>query len=93
MKTNSIKLITLVTKKIMLQKKILNYQEMIKDIDELIDEDVNNKSNLEDFELIFKKLINDFKDILIDDDELLSNNKMACDVSCNELLPPFTGNN
>ena len=69
MKINSIKLITLVTKKIMLQKKILKYQEMIKDIDELIEQDVNNKSNLEDFELIFKKLINDFKDILIDDDE------------------------
>ena len=69
MKTNSIKLITLVSKKIILQKKILNYQEMIKDIDELIEQDVNNKSNLEDFELIFKKLITDFKDILIDDED------------------------
>ena len=69
MKTNSIKLITLVSKKIILQKKRLNYQEMIKDIDELIEQDVNNKSNLEDFELIFKKLITDFKDILIDDED------------------------
>ena len=42
---------------------------MIKDIDELIEQDVNNKSNLEDFELIFKKLITDFKDILIDDED------------------------
>ena len=31
MKTNSIKIITLAAKKIMLQKKILKYQEMIKD--------------------------------------------------------------
>jgi hypothetical protein len=37
MRTNSIKLITLVTKKIMLQKKILKYNEMIEDIDELIE--------------------------------------------------------
>jgi hypothetical protein len=42
MKTNSIKLITLVSKKLMLQKKILNYNEMIKDIDILIESDVNN---------------------------------------------------
>jgi hypothetical protein len=69
MKTNSIKLITLVAKKIMLQKKILNYQQMVKDIDELINEDINNSSNLEDFEVIFKKLIFDFKDILLDDEE------------------------
>ena len=74
MKTNSIKLITLVSKKIMLQKKIFKYNEMITDIDELINEDINNKSNLEDFELIFKKLITDFKDILLDDEE--SNNKI-----------------
>jgi hypothetical protein len=75
MKTNSIKLITLVSKKIMLQKKIFKYNEMITDIDELINEDINNKSNLEDFELIFKKLITDFKDILLDEDEE-SNDKM-----------------
>ena len=53
----------------MLQKKILNYQQMVKDIDELINEDINNSSNLEDFEVIFKKLIFDFKDILLDDEE------------------------
>ena len=69
MKNNSIKLITLVTKKIMLQKKILKYNEMIEDIDELIESDINNKSNFEDFELIFKKLVRDFRDILDDDDD------------------------
>ena len=69
MKNNSIKLITLVTKKIMLQKKILKYNEMIGDIDELIESDINNKSNFEDFELIFKKLVHDFRDILDDDDD------------------------
>ncbi len=75
MRTNSIKLITLVTKKIMLQKKILKYNEMIEDIDELIETDINNKSSFEDFELIFKKLAHDFRDIL-DDDEDGENSKM-----------------
>ena len=69
MRTNSIKLITLVTKKIMLQKKILKYNEMIGDIDELIESDINNKSNFEDFELIFKKLVHDFRNVLYDDEE------------------------
>jgi hypothetical protein len=41
MKTNSKKIITLAAKKIMLQKKILKYQEMIKDIDEAIEDDIN----------------------------------------------------
>ena len=54
MKTNSIKLVTLVCKKLMLQKKILKYNEMLKDVEELIESDINNKSNFEDFELIFK---------------------------------------
>ena len=69
MKTNSIKIITLAAKKIMLQKKILKYQEMLKDIDEVIEDDITYKSNFEDFDLIFKKLVFDFKDILNDDDE------------------------
>ncbi len=76
MKSNSIKLITLVCKKIMLQKKIIKYNEMIEDIDELIHDDVNNKSNLEDFELIFKTLIHDFYDVLNDDDDETKNEKM-----------------
>ena len=69
MKTNSIKIITLAAKKIMLQKKILKYQEMLKDIDEVIEDDITYKSNFEDFDLIFKKLVFDFKDILHDDDD------------------------
>ena len=69
MKTNSIKIITLAAKKIMLQKKILKYQEMLKDIDEVIEDDITYKSNFEDFDLIFKKLVFDFKDILNDDDD------------------------
>lgn len=72
MRTNSIKIITLAAKKIMLQKKILKYQEMIKDIDEAIDYDINYKSDFEDFEIIFKKLVLDFNDLL-NDDEINSN--------------------
>ena len=69
MKTNSIKLITLVCKKLMLQKKILKYNEMLKDVEELLESDINNKSNFEDFELIFKKLVNDFHNILDNEEE------------------------
>ncbi len=75
MKSNSIKLITLVCKKIMLQKKIMKYNEMIQDIDELIIDDINNKSNLEDFEIIFKTLIHTYSDILNDDADETVNEK------------------
>jgi len=65
----------------MLQKKILKYQEMIKDIDEAIEDDINYKSNFEDFELLFKKLVIDFKHLLNDDEDMqeskeISNNNM-----------------
>jgi len=81
MRTNSIKIITLAAKKNMLQKKILKYQEMIKDIDEAIEDDINYKSNFEDFELLFKKLVFDFKHLLNDDEDMqeskeISNNNM-----------------
>ena len=80
MRTNSIKIITLAAKKIMLQKKILIYQEMIKDIDEAIEDDINYKSDFEDFEIIFKKLVLDFNHLLNDDeDDKISNNKMQVD--------------
>ncbi len=69
MKTNSIKLVTLVCKKLMLQKKILKYNEMLKDVEELLESDINNKSNFEDFELIFRKLVNDFHNVLDNDEE------------------------
>ncbi len=77
MKAISIKLITLISKKILLQKKILKYNEMIKDIDDIIITDINTHSNLTDFEQIFSKLIVDFKHVLVDDeDESNSNDKM-----------------
>ena len=47
----------------------INFSKKYKHVDELINEDINNSSNLEDFEVIFKKLIFDFKDILLDDEE------------------------
>ena len=80
MKTNSIKIITLASKKIMLQKKILRYQEMIKDIDEVIEYDINYKSDFEDFDIIFKKLVLDFNHLLNDDEDMgikeISNNNI-----------------
>ena len=76
MKTNSIKTITLAAKKIMLQKKILKYQEMIKDIDEAIEDDITYKSDFEDFEELLKKLASDYKHVLNDDEKLENNNKM-----------------
>ena len=76
MKTNSIKTITLAAKKIMLQKKRLKYQEMIKDIDEAIEDDITYKSDFEDFEELFKKLVTDYKHVLNDDEKLENNNKM-----------------
>ena len=80
MRTNSIKIITLAAKKIMLQKKILKYQEIIKEIDEAIEEDINYKSDFEDFEIIFKKLVLDFNHLLNDEeDDKISNNKMQVD--------------
>ena len=60
----------------MLQKKIMKYNEMIQDIDELIIDDINNKSNLEDFEIIFKTLIHTYSDILNDDADEAVNEKM-----------------
>jgi hypothetical protein len=75
MKKNSIKLITLVTKRIMIQKKILRLTEMIKDIDEVIETNITSKSNLEDFEQLFKKLLIDFHDELHDDETMSDNEK------------------
>ena len=85
MRTNSIKIITLAAKKIMLQKKILKYKDMIKDIDEAIEDDINYKSDFEDFDILFKKLVLDFKHLLNDDEDMevenkeISNNKMQVD--------------
>ena len=53
---------------------------MIKDIDEAIEDDINYKSDFEDFEIIFKKLVLDFNHLLNDDeDDKISNNKMQVD--------------
>ena len=56
---------------------IMGKVEMIKDIDEAIEDDINYKSDFEDFEIIFKKLVLDFNHLLNDDeDDKISNNKM-----------------
>ena len=62
------------------QKKILKYQEIIKDIDEVIEYDINYKSDFEDFDIIFKKLVLDFNHLLNDDEDMgikeISNNNI-----------------
>jgi hypothetical protein len=80
MKLNSIKLIILVAKKIMLQKKIIKYNDMIKDIDELIDDDINFKSNMDDFEILFKKLVSDFGECLDEDENKMQEDKIEIDL-------------
>jgi hypothetical protein len=43
---------------------------MIKGIDFAIHDDVNYKSEFDDFDILFKKLVLDFKDVLNDDDDM-----------------------
>ena len=55
-KDKSIKIIAMVSKKIILQKKILKYQEIIEDIDEYLDENLESSRNISAFQNIFNKL-------------------------------------
>ena len=63
-----------------LQKKIIKYHDMIKDIDELIDDDVNFKSNMDDFEILFKKLVSDFGECLDEDENKMQEDKIEIDL-------------
>ena len=93
MRTNSIKTITLAAKKIMLQKKILNFQKLIKDIDEAIEEDITYKSDFEDFERLYEKLIIDFHDILNDKDKNKNNNKIQVQEQAKLVVQKLENNN
>ncbi len=59
----------MVSKKIILQKKILKYQEIIEDIDEYLDENLESSRNISDFQNIFNKLKTEYKNKLVDTDD------------------------
>ena len=65
-KDNSIKLIVMIAKKIILQKKIIKYQASIDDIDEYLQDKMESTRNLKDFEHIFNQLKSEYKNKLID---------------------------
>ncbi len=66
LKDNSIKLIVMIAKKIILQKKIIKYQASIDDIDEYLQDKMESTRNLKDFEHIFNQLKSEYKNKLID---------------------------
>jgi len=68
-KDKSIKIIAMVSKKIILQKKILKYQQIIEDIDEYLDENLESSRNISDFQNIFNKLKTEYKNKLVDTDD------------------------
>ena len=65
-KDKSIKLIAMMSKKIVLQKRIVKYQEIIEDIDEYLDENLQSTKNIKDFQNIFDKLKTEYKNKLVD---------------------------
>ncbi len=68
-KDKSIKLIAMMSKKIVLQKRIVKYQEIIEDIDEYLDENLQSTKNIKDFQNIFDKLKTEYKHKLVDTDD------------------------
>ncbi len=68
-KDTSIKLIVMISRKIILQKRIVKYQAIIEDINEYIEEHLESKKQLKDFENIFNKLKTEYKHKLIDTDD------------------------
>ena len=68
-KDNCIKLMAIIAIKIILQKKMVKYQDIIEDIDEYLDENLQSTKNIKDFENIFNKLKTEYKSKLVDTDE------------------------
>ena len=68
-KDKSIKLIAMISKKIILEKRITKYQAIIEDIDEYVQDNLNSTKNIKDFENIFNKLKSEYKNKLIDTSE------------------------
>ena len=68
-KDKSIKLIAMLARKIILEKRITKYQAIIEDIDEYVQDNLNSTKNIKDFKNIFKKLKSEYKNKLIDTSE------------------------
>ena len=70
-KDTSIKLMVMIARKIILQKRIVKYQANIEDIDEYVEDHLQSTKNIKDFQSIFDKLKTEYKHKLIDtsDDE------------------------
>jgi len=68
-KDKSIKLIAMISKKIILEKRITKYQAIIEDIDEYVQDNLNSTKNIKDFEGIFNKLKSEYKSKLVDTSE------------------------
>ena len=68
-KDKSIKLIAIISKKIILEKRITKYQAIIQDIDEYVQDNLNSTKNIKDFENIFNKLKSEYKSKLVDTSE------------------------
>ena len=65
----SFKLIAMLARKIILEKRITKYQAIIEDIDEYLQDHLNSTKNIKDFENIFNKLKSEYKNKLIDTSE------------------------
>ena len=66
MKNSSFKLIAMISKKIIYEKRISKYQAIIEDIDEYVQDHLNSTKNVKDFEGIFNKLKSEYKSKLVD---------------------------
>ena len=53
-KDSSIKLIAMLSKKVVLQKRIVKYQAIIEDIDEYVEDHLQSTKNIKDFQHIFE---------------------------------------
>ena len=65
-KDSSIKLIAMLSKKVVLQKRIVKYQAIIEDIDEYVEDHLQSTKNIKDFQHIFDKLKTEYKNKLVD---------------------------
>ena len=68
-KNSSFKLIAMLARKLILEKRISKYQAIIEDIDEYVQDNLNSTKNIKDFENIFNKLKSEYKNKLIDTSE------------------------
>ncbi len=68
-KNSSFKLIAMLARKMILEKRITKCQAIIEDIDEYLQDNLNSTKNIKDFENIFHKLKSEYKKNLIDTSE------------------------